>query len=96
MIIPEKVKILFKEYEVIEETNLHDGQSELYGQIRYIDEVIALNPASSEEQKKATLIHEVLHGIDDLYRIGLEEEQIEKLGNAMYMFLKDNEEMFKE
>lgn len=96
MIIPEKVKVLYKEYSVIEEENLHDEKSDLYGQIRYIEEVIALNTASSDEQKKATLVHELIHGIDEMYRIGLEEEQIEKLGNAVYMLIKDNKEMFKE
>lgn len=96
MTIPEKVKILYKTYEVTGEENLHDEKTDLYGQIRYIEEVIALNNASSDEQKKATLIHEVLHGIDEMYRVGLEEEQIEKLGNAIYMFIKDNPEMFKE
>lgn len=60
--IPEKVKILYKEYSVEYQENLHDGADELYGQIHYLSEKILLNPAASDEQQEATLIHEVLHG----------------------------------
>ena len=50
----------------------------------------------TEEQKKATLIHELIHGLDEAYIIGLKEKQVEKLGNALYMLIRDNPEMFKE
>lgn len=94
MQLPKKINILYKEYEVDMQENLHDGGEELYGQIHYLLEKIFLNPASSEEQQKATLIHEVIHGLDDMYNIGLKEKQVEKLGNAIYVFVKDNPEMF--
>lgn len=51
MNIPEKVKILYKEYTVEEQENLHDGSTDLYG-------------------------------------------QVEKLGTAMYMLIRDNPHMF--
>lgn len=94
MQIPEKVKILYKEYTVEEIENLHDGGVDLYGQIHYLTEKILLNVNSSDEQKKATLIHEVIHGLDEMYGIGLKEKQVEKLGNALYMLLRDNPKMF--
>lgn len=93
--ITEKIKILYKEYSVEYQENLHDGAGELYGQIHYLPEKILLNPAASDEQQEATLIHEVLHGIDELYGIGLKEKQVEKLGNALYMLIKDNPKMFE-
>lgn len=96
MNIPQKVKILYKEYEVQEHPNIHNEQGDLYGQIQYLPQVILLNSDASGEAKKATLIHEVLHGLDEMYHIELTEEQIEKLGNALYMFVKDNEEMFND
>ena len=91
MVILEKVRILYKEYKIEQEGNLHD----LYGQIHYLDEKILLNSDSSEEQKKATLIHELIHGMDEMYKMGLSEEQVEKLGNAFYMMLRDNLDMFE-
>ena len=94
MKIPKNVKILYKNYAVEYADNLHDGGRDLYGQIQYVPEKILLNSASSEEQHKATLIHEALHGLDELYNIGLKENQVEKLGVAFYMLVKDNPEMF--
>lgn len=94
MIIPKKVRILYKEYIIEEQINLHDSDGELYGQIDFLPERILLNAEASEEQKKATLIHEIVHALDEMYKIELEEEQVEKLGNALYMLHKDNQDLF--
>ena len=87
MVIPERIKILFKEYQIEQREGLHDGADDLYGQICYFDEKILLNSSCSEDQKKATLIHEIVHGLDEMYGIDLKEKQVEKLGNAFYMLL---------
>ena len=94
MNIPEKVKILYKEYTVEEQENLHDGSADLYGQVHYLPEKILLNTDSSDEQKKATLIHELIHALDEMYCINLKESQVENLGTAMYMLIRDNPHMF--
>lgn len=94
MIIPKKVRVLFKEYTIEEQINLHDEEGELYGQIDFLPEKILLNAEASEEQKKATLIHEIVHALDEMYKIELKEEQIEKMGNALYMLCRDNQELF--
>lgn len=94
--IPENINILYKTYSVKQEKNLHDGQDDLYGQIHYLPEQIFLNIDASNSQKEATLIHEVIHGLDEMYRIGLNEEQVEKLGNAFYMLIRDNPKMFEQ
>lgn len=94
MIIPNKVKVLYKEYTVEEQTNLHDGGGDLYGQIHYLPQKIILNTDASEEQKKTTLLHELIHAMDEMYSIGLKEKQVEKLGNAFYMLLRDNPGVF--
>lgn len=95
MTIPEKVHILYKTFSIEETDNLHDGGGDLYGQIHYLPEQIMLNKAASREQKEATLIHEAIHGMDDIFSIGLKEHQVEKLGTAVYMFIKDNPGMFQ-
>ena len=97
MIIPEQVHLLYKDYEVKKTNNLwNDSGETLYGQTQYIEQLILINENASEEQQKATLIHELVHGLDELFGIELKEEQVEKLGNAFYMLIRDNEEMFKE
>lgn len=95
MRIPDKVKILYKDYDIEEKNNLHDNGGDLYGQIHYLPEKILLNSESSQEQKQATLIHEIIHGLDEMYCIGLKEKQVEKLGNAFYMLVRDNPQMFE-
>ena len=96
MKIPQKIKVLYKEYTVEEIINLHDGVGDLYGQIHYLPEKILLNTDASEEQKKATLLHELVHAMDEMYGIGLKEKQVDKLGNALYMLQKDNPGLFSE
>lgn len=93
MRIPKEVSILYKKHDIEFEPNLHDENGGLYGQILYVPERIIINSAGSVEQQKATLLHEVIHALDELYGIGLKEEQVEKLGNAMHMLVKDNPEI---
>lgn len=95
MNIPKKIKISFKEYDVREKSELRDEKGrELYGRIEYLPEVIFLNAENSEGQKKATLMHEIVHGLDDIYGIDLKEKQVRKLGIALYMMICDNPDMF--
>lgn len=88
-----QVKVLYKTYEVLEEPNLHNAEADLYGEIDYQNEIISINSAASINQKKATIVHEAIHALDEMYRIGLEEEHVEKLGNAIYMMIVDNPEL---
>ena len=97
MIIPDSVNILFKKYTVCRDNNMRDDKGNLlYGQINHIEQMITLNEDAGLEQQKATLMHEMVHGLDDLYSIGLKEKQVEKLGTALYMLVQDNPEMFAE
>ena len=95
MTIPENVKVLYKNYKVIEQENIHDGASDLYGQVLYFSEEILINKDASDPIKKASLIHEIIHALDEMYCIGLKEKQVEKLGNAIYMVIEDNPQMFR-
>lgn len=96
MNIPKSVKILYKNYKIERREELHDGAEELYGQIQYLEEKILLREGVSVKQQEATLCHEMLHGLDDTYSIGLKEKQVEKLGNALYMLILDNPEIFRQ
>ena len=90
MNIPKKIKALHLEYEVVEDRNIHEGNTELFGQVQYIQQRILLNEETSYPRKCETLIHEAIHALDDVYNIGLEEKQVEQLGVALYNFLEDN------
>lgn len=90
-----EVKVGYKHYKVKEEQKLHESEAELQGQIRYLEQEIALREDITEESKEATLMHECLHALDEMYGIELSEEQVERLGNALYMFIEDNPQMFR-
>ncbi len=71
MNIPEKIRVLHQTYQISEVDNLHDGADDLYGQVRYLEERILLNSGASGEAKKAALMHETIHVIDEMFQIGL-------------------------
>lgn len=94
MNIPEKIRVLYRTYQISEVDNLHDGGDDLYGQVQYLEERILLNSAASDETKKAALIHEAVHAVDEMFGIGLKEKQVEQLGVGIYNLIRDNPEMF--
>lgn len=97
MIIPDSAQILYKKYTVGFDSNMRNDKGDLlYGQIDHIEQLITLNEDAGIEQQKATLMHEMVHGLDELYGIGLKEKQVEKLGVALYMLVRDNPGMFTE
>lgn len=88
-----KVKIGWKEYAVkyLEpQETLIANADECYGIILYEKKEIHINKEYDDERKKETLIHEVLHGIEDMYHIELGEETVTRLSQAIYTVLKDN------
>jgi hypothetical protein len=89
------LKIGWKDYKIIitePKAPLHIHGIECFGKIDYLDQKIFLRRANTEEQMIATLIHEVLHGIGDMYQIeSLTKEKLTtKLADALYTILKDN------
>ena len=89
-ILPNQIKIGWKTYDVeYASAKLNSGE-ELYGQINYDAGVITIRECSTPDQMKATLIHEVLHGISEMYGMGLEEKLVTDLSNALYTVYKDN------
>ena len=91
--IPDRVKVGWKNYDVvIIDSRLNSGP-ELYGQIDHDAQVITLRGSSTHDQLCATLLHEVLHAVSDMYGLGLEEKLVEDLTNALYTVYKDNIEL---
>ncbi|WP_167957958.1 hypothetical protein [Anaerosporobacter faecicola] len=94
MNIPDKVKVGYKEYEVQMEKHLDDETNLLYGCCYYEEETIKLCTKYTENQQKCTLVHELVHAIDNMNDIGLTEDQVVKLGKGLYQLIKDNPNMF--
>ncbi|SFE41577.1 hypothetical protein [Peptostreptococcus sp. D1] len=90
-----KIKIGWKEFDIEhiekEKARLNVVSGDCYGEIHFDKNKIYLNNEFSDEQKQATLIHEVLHGIERMYSIdSLDEDTVTRLGNALYTVLIDN------
>jgi hypothetical protein len=98
MVIPEKIKIGYKEYTIkfVDYPILVNGK-ECYGSIDYNECVIKINNTFNQIQQEATFWHEVIHGIDDMHLAGkLEEIDTELFAKGLYMVFKDNPDIFKE
>lgn len=88
-----KLKILATEYKV-EEVEQIDKYQRLLGQIEYTEQTIKIDKNISEDMKKETLIHEILHGI--LEKLGYEElnedeQKVHSIAATMYLVLKENQ-----
>jgi hypothetical protein len=93
-----RLKIGWKDYEVEEKEpdgDLISGGDICYGRIHYDDPRIIINSKYSKSQKVTTLIHEAIHGIDELYDLDLTEKQVVCLGNGFAMLIKDNPSIIK-
>lgn len=91
----DKIKIGWKEYDIdIYESELSDENNkdvEIFGDMNPKTGKIRLTNKYGQETLESTLIHEVLHAIDDMYGVGLTENAVEALGNGIYTVLKDND-----
>ncbi len=87
-----KIKIMATEYEV-EELEQINKYERLLGQINYEEQKIQLDKNISNDMKKETLIHEILHGILD--KLGYtdlneDEQKVHSIASTMYLVLKEN------
>lgn len=86
------IKIGWKTYDIRYthvESDLVKGD-ECYGAIDHQEQIIRLRAANSLDQNRATLIHEALHGIDEMYSLELSEKTVTVLADALYTVLVDN------
>ncbi|MFP5527735.1 hypothetical protein ACLGL1_04560 [Peptococcus simiae] len=89
----EKIKIGYKDYQIKyldPKQVLFENGTELIGKIDYNENVIYLSNRYNRDTRNEGLIHEVIHGIDDMYGIGLTEDEVNALGKGIYTVLKDN------
>ena len=92
-----KVKIGFKEYEIIKKEEVIELPNECYGQIDYDKEVINISTKFSQKQQNQTFIHELLHGIaekQDLIDLKNNEHAIQLMSVGLYEVIIDNPELF--
>lgn len=96
MRIPPVIRTGYKYYRIQLTEGISDGEDELYGDMDSKTQVIRIDEGLSDEQQRATLLHEALHCMDDVYSIGLTEEQVVRLATGFYMLLLDNPQLLED
>ena len=91
MKIPEEVKIGPLTYKVRLVDIVNRERPELIGEVSHdTNKEIRLQKALDQDKLESVFIHELLHCMDVFMRLGLTEEQVERLEGAIYMVLKQN------
>ncbi len=94
MTIPESVKIGGITYRIVYASKV-DDRDKYNGVIEYRSCEIRLRENVSEQRMKKVLLHEILHGIDDVANIGLTEQQTDAVASGLYQVTVDNPGIFK-
>lgn len=91
----DKVKIGNQTYDVFE-VECVDKHDTLKGMIKYYDSVIRIDNGMTLEQKQETLLHEIIHGVEQFMNLDLEEDEVKQLGRGLHMVFKDNPSLLDE
>lgn len=72
---------------------LMDGETQLHGQMDWLEYKIKLSNHNPDIYQFVTLWHEVLHALENVYGIRLSERQVEALATLIVQVLQDNEQL---
>lgn len=92
-----KVKIGYKEYEIVKEPEIISLPSELYGEINYEKEQIRISSKYSQKQQNQTFLHELIHGMFDkldMHDLRDNETVVNQLSKELYEVILDNPHIF--
>ena len=93
--IPKQVVIGWQTYDVdfkSPDTHLVGEVKEgvFLGNIYYSQSLIVINNTPDEDVMESTLLHEIIHGIDNFMTIGLDEDTISKISDGLSLFITQN------
>jgi hypothetical protein len=90
MKFPKYIKIGNCHYAVKVHKILKDEKDRiLYGRITYGSKTIRLNKTFPKRMKES-LLHEIVHGVDDFMDTGLTEKQVNQMAQGLHSVLIDN------
>ena len=92
-----KVKIGFKEYEIVKKEEVVHLPNECYGKIDYDREKIEIATKFNQKQQNATFLHELMHGIFDkldLVELNNNEQIVNQVASTLYEVILDNPHIF--
>lgn len=94
---PKTVRIGQLEYQIeYKPAVVGDDQHVLYGESRTHEQRILISDNHGIERQKETLLHEVLHAIDEWYNFnGLEERHVTQITHGVFDFIKQNKDAIR-
>jgi len=92
MKIPSEIKIggIIYSIELIDEKEDDIHTTEFIGRVIFKDNKIKILNSYKPERQFRTLLHEIIHILDEDLKIGFEENGICRLETGLYQVLKDN------
>ena len=99
MKIPRKLNISGQTVKIVQKTYLNKNMKNHIGRAVFTCNKILLSKKCEgdhidEQYMACTLLHEVIHHLDDKLGIGLKEAQVDRLAVGIYQVLKDNKLQF--
>ena len=82
---PERIRILGKAFKV---TNV--VPDDLNGECDTDTQTISIRDGQPLESEQDTMLHEVIHAIDEAMDVKMKETQVKKMATALLAVLKDN------
>ena len=91
-----KVKIGYKEYEIIKQPEIIEIKGDYYGKTETDEEKITIASKFSQKVQNQTFLHELLHCIASKYdlQVNQDEHTIELLATGLYEAIIDNPHIF--
>lgn len=92
-----KVKIGYKEYEIVKKEEIIELPNECYGRIDFDKEKIELSTKYNQNQQNQTFLHELIHGIFDkldMHDLRDNEMVVNQLSKELYEVILDNPHIF--
>ena len=92
-----KVKIGYKEYEIVKKEEIIELPNECYGRIDFDKEKIELSTKYNQNQQNQTFLHELIHGIFDkldMHDLRDNETVVNQLSKELYEVVLDNPHIF--
>ena len=95
--IPKKVNILGKDYSISLKRRKGGtlGDVVIYGRANHLKNSIWINPQVNIQQRKETLLHEIIHVVNEELCLRFSEATVSRLSVGLYGVLKQNKIGFK-
>jgi len=92
--IPRKVKLFNRHYDVVRDDRvIKEYSPHCWGMIEFDRSFIAIKKRQEDfqEYKEAeTFMHEIIHGIDEVYGLKLSESKVNLLAQGLVTVIRDN------